>query len=734
MIATDRRSSFALEDWIVEPEFNQLTRDGVSHRVEPKMMNVLLQLSAQAHCVVSKEQILQAVWSGTYVGEDTLTRCISVLRRILEDDPHTPRFIKTVSKAGYCLLVEPRPVEAPAVVEAETPPIRPETPASQSAPGNPASQPVTELPAAKRRIYQQRPAIVIGVTAGLTLAVSVALWTMHLRRIPVASSIRSFQLTTNDGEQSNPSFSPDGKRVAFVWTKENDTRQHIYIKELGSESLIRLTNLPDNECDPVWSRDGKQIAFLYTSSSGLGLYIAAVPPASSLRKIYVPVSTPQWEQGALSWSPDGKSFALADANLGQPSSSIYLIDNETLRARPLTTAPVGWAGDRSPVFSPDGKKIAFVRSSDGQVMDIYWIPTEGGEPHRITQDGKLIYGIAWSADSRSIVFSSNRAGEYALWRVPIAGGAVQRMPVGTEDATQPAVSLNNGELAFVESSAVFGILQVSADVSNSHHAPESEIVSSTAEDSYPSAAPDGSQFAFQSSRSGSLQIWVSSIDGQSIRQLTRDSDITGNGGPAWSPRGREIAYGAHRNGHTHIFVIPSTGGTPRQFTFGDGNDIVPRWSADGQSIYFSSIRGGRWQIWKLSAAGGVPQLVTSDDGIDPQESPDGKWLYFTRTGEAGIWRVPATGGQPERILDQPKAWFWGYFAVSRNGIYFLDQRQATPSIDFYDFASKTTKVFARLDRVPPYNYGISLLADKHALLISDRRHAGSHVSMAEGVF
>jgi Tol biopolymer transport system component/DNA-binding winged helix-turn-helix (wHTH) protein len=733
MITTGRRSPFALDDWIVEPEFNQLTRDGASHRVEPKMMNVLLHLAAQAQRVVSKDEILQAVWPGTYVGEDTLTRCISVLRRILEDDSHNPRFIKTVSRAGYCLLVEPRPLEAPPAVEASPPAMGQETQTLEPVPASQTFPIPADPPPAKRYGYG-RLAIAVGLAAGLALSVGLTLWTIYFRRLPAMSSIQAFHLTTNEGEQSNPSLSPDGKHVAFVWIKENDTGGHIYIKDLGNGSLSRLTSLPDDESDPVWSRDGKQIAFLSVSSSGLGLYIAALPPASSLRKIYVPVSTPQWEQGALSWSPDGKSFALADAYLGQPSSSIYLIDNETLRARPLTTAPVGWAGDRSPVFSPDGKKIAFVRSSDGQVMDIYWIPAEGGEPHRITQDGKLIYGITWSVDSRSVVFSSNRAGEYALWRVPVGGGAVQRMPVGTEDATQPAVSLRNGELAFVESSAVFGILQISADAGNPHRASESEIVSATAEDSYPSASPDGSQFAFQSSRSGSQQIWISSIDGQSIRQLTRDSDITGNGSPDWSPEGKEIAFCAHRNGHTHIFAIPSTGGNPRQLTFDDANDIVPRWSADGQSIYFSSIRGGRWQIWKVPAPGGVPQLVTGDDGIDPQESPDGKWLYFTRTGEAGIWRMPTAGGQPERILDQPRAWFWGYFAVSRKGIYFLDQRQATPSIGLYDFTSKASTVFARIDHVPPFNYGISLLADRHALLMSDRRHAGSHISMAEGVF
>jgi DNA-binding winged helix-turn-helix (wHTH) protein len=256
----DRHSPFTLEDWIVEPEFNQLTRNGVSHRIEPKMMGVLLHLAAQAQRVVSKDDTLQAVWPGTYVGEDVLPRCISHLRRILEDDRQNSHFIKTIPKIGYCLMVEPRPVEMSSATEAEPPAVSQEAPYTPLAPPSPIIHlPLPESSASPRLRYG-RPGIALSVIAGLALAVGLMLWTMHIRRTAAVPAIQTFQITTNDGEQSNPAFSPDGKRVAFVWIKENDTQGHIYIKELGSESVFRLTNLADNESNPVWSADGKQIA------------------------------------------------------------------------------------------------------------------------------------------------------------------------------------------------------------------------------------------------------------------------------------------------------------------------------------------------------------------------------------------------------------------------------------------------------------------------------------------
>jgi Tol biopolymer transport system component/DNA-binding winged helix-turn-helix (wHTH) protein len=744
MMQIGRKSRFTLEDWIVEPEFNQLSLGNTTHQVEPKVMSVLLKLAGQAQRVVSKDEIIRSVWPDTFVGEDALTRCISALRHILEDDPHNPRFIKTVPKAGYCLLTVARPLKrlpaglprpnsvglpeekeslSQAAIVSEAIPAAPPAGQKASGPGQKASERIT--------------GIRIGAAAlTLALACGLAIWMVHaIRAKSIPPAIRTFQLTTNAGEQSSPAWSPDGKRLAFVWAKEDGSRQHIYIKKFGSESLLRLTDLSDNEYSPAWSPDGKQIAFLSSSEAGLGLYVASLDDPRSARKIYIPGVATSWEHGALSWSPDGKSFVLVDHIGAQPSSSIYQIDVETLRVHALTSPPPGWEGDLNPVFSPDGSKIAFLRASESAVLDIYWIPSQGGEPRQVTHDGKMINGIAWSSDNQSIDFSSNRAGEYALWRASLKGGAPERMPVGTEDATQPAILQNGNNLAFVEDSAIFGILRIAAAKDKSEETKESLIVSSTAQDSASGISPDGTQFAFQSWRSGSQQIWVSSIDGQSLRQLTPlDSTLSGSGSPSWSPDGSRILFDSRINGHSHIFVIPASSGSPQQITFGDTNDIVPRWSTDGRSIYFRSNRGGRWQLWKLPATGGSPEPITSDDGMVGQESPDGKWLYFARGGENGIWRMPASGGEAVRILDQPAAGYWAYWAVSKSGIYFLDQRQLTPSISFYDPMTQKTTSFAKLKQMPPLYSGLSLLNDGRELLISDKHDAGSHISIAQGEF
>ena len=730
----DKKSPFYLENWVVEPAFNQVSQGDVVRRVEPKVMSVLLVLAAQSRQVVSKERILCAVWPNTHVGEDALTRCISALRHAFGDDPHRPHFIRTVSKAGYCLLVDAAPLPA----------TQPDAAAAISrGPAHeqdfPSTAVATAASQARLRPGKMRKLIYVALAGlGLAAVACLAVWAVHARRVsPGQPSFQTFQMTTQAGEQSSPALSPDGKRLAFVLSKEDGGLQHIYIKKVGEESLQRLSDGDDREFSPAWSPDGQQVAFLSHSLEGLALDVASPARSSaSLHRIYIPNKSIRWEQGALSWSPDGKSMVLADQAGSQANSSIYLVDLATLQAHSMTTPPAGWEGDFSPVFSPDGQKVAFLRASDSEVTDIYWVPALGGEAHQVTQDRKLINGITWSADSRNLVFSSDRAGQFALWKIAVEGGEAQRMPVGADNSSQPAISASGDRLAYVQGSSVFAILRVGGHKDGAQKDNEQIVLSSTADDSAPSASHDGQQIAFQSWRSGSQQLWLSSSDGQSLRQLTANNGaLSTPGTPEWNPAGDRIAFDARSNGHSHIFVIAPSGGATRQITFGEDNDVIPRWSNDGRFLYFRSNRGGRWQLWKQAVAGGTPQPMTGNDGMNAQESADGNWLYFAKGDEGGLWRMPIAGGAAVQFLTQPATGYWGYWAVTRSGIFFLDQEEGAATISVFDPLSGKTSTFAKLDRVPPKYYsGMSALGGGEEILICSKRSVSRHISIAQGTF
>ncbi|WP_058185966.1 winged helix-turn-helix domain-containing protein [Terracidiphilus gabretensis] len=732
-----QRGHFVIAEWTVEPELNAISRDGVTTHLEPKVMKVLLQLAMAPGQVLSKEHLIEAVWPDTFVSDDVLTRCISVLRREMHDAPHAPRYIQTIPKAGYRMVAEVRYIESQ---ENHFAPAASEPPAAT--PGSPPSAEMHNhihmLTAAPETVQQPLrnswlrywPLLAGAAAVFVLAAVGFAAWRVHVRRPQSAFNI--LPLTSYAGQQDQGAFSPDGTRVAFVWSKPDDNgSRNLFIKQIGSETLLRLTdNLDESDYSPAWSPDGTRIAYLSFSDKGLGIYVIS-SFGGPAQKLYTPHNMVHWEQRALSWSPDGKSLIFPD---GVPSS-IYMLPLDTLQAHLVTTPPHVWDGDVNPAFSPDGSQIAFIRAIEGAVRDIYIVSAVGGAPRQVTHDGRFVESLTWAADKNGILFSSDRGGEFALWKVALRGGEPQRLPVGAENAYQPAVSPATHSLLYTESSATWNILGFRLHTgreANRHreaNKPEA-IISSTQQDSAPSFAPDGSRFAFQSWRSGAQELWLASRDGITLRQLTwRGRGLTGS--PSFSPDGQQVAFDSRPEGHSHILVVPAAGGAPREVTTGNSNDILPRWSADGQFIYFASNRSGVWQTWKVLVAGGQPQQVTTNGGYLAMESPDGKWLYFTKNNDSGLWRMPSGGGPETHILPQPADGFWGYWAVTTSGIYFLDASQPIWRIQFYEPATGRISTVAALDRHPPPYSGISVDRKEDQLLLTDEVNAGSHITLIQ---
>jgi DNA-binding winged helix-turn-helix (wHTH) protein len=114
------KHEFRLGDWLVQPDADRIARGETTIHMRARLMDVLVCLAASAGEVVSKDDILAAVWGQKFLAESVLTRTITELRQALGDDPHEPRYIETIVKRGYRLVA---PVEVvPAHVGATPPP------------------------------------------------------------------------------------------------------------------------------------------------------------------------------------------------------------------------------------------------------------------------------------------------------------------------------------------------------------------------------------------------------------------------------------------------------------------------------------------------------------------------------------------------------------------------------------------------------------------------------------
>jgi Tol biopolymer transport system component len=180
---------------------------------------------------------------------------------------------------------------------------------------------------------------------------------------------------------------------------------------------------------------------------------------------------------------------------------------------------------------------------------------------------------------------------------------------------------------------------------------------------FASWSPDGSQIAFVSRRSNPdlVEVFVmGATPGAQPAQLTHHG-LSNMSGCAWSPDGTRIAYGlmvSMNPWSTDLYLIPSAGGTPERITGGgSGFNAWPAWSPDGTRIAFSSDRTGNLEIFVVPAEGGVPVQLTDDPGWDltPAWSPDGSQIAFSsnRAGNDDIWVMSADGGSPTPLTSDP---------------------------------------------------------------------------------
>ncbi|HXJ17127.1 MAG TPA: protein kinase, partial [Candidatus Polarisedimenticolia bacterium] len=565
--------------------------------------------------------------------------------------------------------------------------------------------------------------------AALGLAIVGAALYLLFRPGPkaIVPSMNVVPLTSSPGRENDPSFSPDGNQIAFDWDGQKEDNTDIYVKMIGTEGVHRLTTDPAIDDAPAWSPDGRYIAFHRHTSSEDGIYLIPALGGPE-RKLDSPRLEGHWNHERVDWSPDGKFLAFSESIPDGKVLRISVLSLDTLEKRVVTTPPPSSVnGDWCPHYSPDGQTIAFLRSTNSANSDLCLVPSAGGEVRRLTYNAWINW-LTWTPDGTHLIYSAYGGGTSRLWKIPVAGGEAERLSVGTWDASEPVLSQDGHRLAYVQTTFDTNIWRFAVPGSPGRARPPTRLIASTQYDGSPQYSPDGKRIVFSSGRSGSVEVWVSESDGSNAIQLTHFGGPEA-GTPRWSPGGRQIAFDCYASGNGDIYVISPEGGEPRRLTTESSNEYVPSWSRDGRWIYFASDQTGAWQVWKMPAKGGKAIQVTKGGGFAAFESYDGKTLYYTK-GQfgSGLWKVPVAGGEETPVLEKLGA--WGYWGLTREGIYFYDA--GTKAIEFYSFATRKVARVVTPERGPALAFpGLGVSPDGRWILYTQVDNSSSNIMVVE---
>jgi Tol biopolymer transport system component/DNA-binding winged helix-turn-helix (wHTH) protein len=705
----------------------ELFRKGRRVPIQSQPLRVLGLLVARQGDLLTRDEIRQAIWPNDTFGEFDagVGNAIRKIRLALSDDADNPRFVQTVPRRGFRFIAPVHLAIAPPLVQPETEPRQ-----------LPVAVPVLspQAPQARAVPWKAGLAALTAVIAGAILVFAWLIPKANQPSRPISQVMDAQPFTTYPGGEDSPAFSPDGNAVAFFSDGgKADDSAGIWVQGVSAHSPSRLTHGRTRDFGPAWSPDGSQVGFVRELGEGRAA-IYSVPVLGTGERKWAEFSLANLGHPRLSWSPDGKFFAVAERLANDEPSYVLLISTENGARRHLTTPPGHSLGDAEPAFSPDGRLVAFRRTAGIAVEDLYVVPTAGGEPRRLTTDQAGLPGLAWAADGKSIIVSSHRAGSTrSLWRIPLYGGEPVRLTPAMVDAASPAVSLKGERLAFDTSFVDVNIWELA----RAGKRPAIPLINSNALDSSPRYSPDGLHIAFRSARSGHDEVWIVNANGLLPRQLTSvNGSLTGS--PRWSPDGQSLLYESRVDGNGGVFLISAEGGNATLLTSGRTNEILPSWSHDGRSFYFASDRSGSWQIWRQPLAGGPAVRMTANGGFAAFESPDGRWLYFSKGGKTrGIWRMAAAlpGSAETPVLEAVAGSMWGNWAVGAKGIYYIDW-QAPPghsAIKYFAFGSKSTQVLDELTNVPAVNdSGLAVSPDESRILFAQVDRYGSDIYLLNG--
>ncbi|HEX5760288.1 MAG TPA: amidohydrolase family protein [Thermoanaerobaculia bacterium] len=452
-------------------------------------------------------------------------------------------------------------------------------------------------------------------------------------------------LTADIAWQEQPRYSPDGKRIAFtsdqgggdnVWIADRDGKNPQQV----SKETFRLLNSPD------WSPDGEYIVarkhFTSQRSAGAGemwLYHRSGGEGLQLTKR----RTQQKDSGEPVFSPDGRYLYYSDdATPGEifeynkdPNSQIYVIqrlDRKTGKTEELVT---GSGGAVRPTPSPDGKLLAFIRRVRGKsVLHLHdlasgeeWPLHDGME--RDMQETWAIHGVypgmSWTPDSRSIVFWAGGK----IRRIDVASRKVSDIPfhVRATKQTTPALRFPQEVAPARFATKMLRWVEVS---------------------------PKGDRAVFQTLG----KLWVRDLPNGKPRRLTRQDEHFEHF-PAFSRDGRSIVYTTWDDEELgRVRVVSAAGGDGRTIVDAPGHYADPAFSPDGKQVVYAKIGGGflrtpAWSretgIYRVPAGGGEPERIT-EDGVRPHFGAESDRVYLLRLGPENKRLLASVGldGKDER--------------------------------------------------------------------------------------
>ncbi len=628
------RRQYRFGEYELDLEHASLKRGGEEVALRAKSFEVLAYLVERPGRLVTKAELIDAVWRDVSVADNSLAQCILEIRRALDDDAQ--QSIRTVARRGYIFTAT-----------FTTPPLE--------FPRSPTAVAPIPMPAPPKRLNWG--ILAVSVLLPTLAAGGMVIWIVQrpATKAPPAYT----QITSFTDSAVAPTLSPDGRMVAFYRSDQTFfITGEIYVKLLPNGEPVQLTHDPRQKYNLAFSPDGSRIA--YTAiDDGPHWRTYTVPSLGGDSSLLLS------NAAGLSWLDDHHllfSEVKTTPNMGIVTAT------ENRSSRREIYFPAHQRGMAHYSFPSPDRKWALVVEMDPDWLPCRLIPLAGGSPGRQVGPPGACTSAAWSPDGNWMYFGAAVEGKHHLWRQRFPDGQPEQITSGPEEEEGVAVAPDGRSLItsiFMRQSSVW------MHDSTGDRAVSSEgYAVSTDESGTPfSSSADGRRLYYLLRRDSSAspaELWrfhrdsgrsEAVVSGFSIREYDISSDE------------KEVVFSTRPAGQaSQIWLAPLDRSAPPHRMAATGED-APRFGPNGQ-VLFRLTDGKAYYLARMGRDGGnrikvFPSPVIGVEAV----SPDRRFAIFAGVqskvpDEEDNIAVPIAGGPARQICRACSA------AWSPDGKYF----------------------------------------------------------------